>query len=409
MLTSSQIDSTPLAEGRAIRKLRDGDGLFLQIDSKAKGWRFRYRYAGKDSLLSLGPYPAVSPETAREKAAAIRAQLDKGENPAESRRKERDEKWQTTANTFGKVAADYNHARQDKEEKTRERNVRMLKHSARLHSRTLEDISRADVVALCQTFERTGKRETAHRLWSYVGRVYRFAADTWYKGEHPTMNGIGEALQPVKVKNRTAITDLRGVCGLMSCIDAHEGFDLVSANVRNALRLLPRTLVRPGELANAEWSEFDLTGERHAGMPTWVIPLHRMKMRDGNRTDHIVPLAAQAVQILMEQHEVTGYGKYVFVNARSDKRPLSDGALSAALASLGYKGQQHPHGFRRMGKTLIQDVLKLDSELVERQLAHRIGNSVAAAYDASQRLDERRDMLQQYSDLLDRVRDTGKV
>jgi integrase len=405
MLTVQTIEAFPVPEGRAIKKLHDGNGLFLQVDSKSKGWRFRYRHAGKDSLMSLGPYPAVTPEAAREKAAAIRAQLSKGENPAAARRQAKDAQWTAQANTFGVVAANYNRSQAHKSEKTRERNTRMLKHSTRLHGRTLESLTRADILQLLRTFENVGKRETAHRLGIYFGQVFRYARDDWYTGADPTLGGFGKSLTPAGAINRPGLTDPSVVGGLMRCIDAHAGFELVGSNVRNALRLLARTAVSPGELANAEWSEMDLEGAKHAGAPTWVIPLHRMKMKDDNRTDHIVPLSRQAVEILREQFEMTGHGKYVFTNARTDARPLSDGAMGAALERLDYAGQHVPHGFRTTFKTLCQDMLKAESELVERQLAHRVGSSTAGAYDRSQRLPERRQLMQDYSDLLDKLRD----
>jgi integrase len=405
MLTAQTIEAFPIPEGRTIKKLHDGNGLFLQIDSKTKGWRFRYRFAGKDSLMSLGPFPAVSPETAREKAATIRAQLTKGENPAETRRREQDKNWTTQANTFGVVAAAYNRSQAHRSEKTRERCARMFRHSTRLHGRTLESITRADILQLCRTFEKVGKHETAHRLGIYFGQVFRRARDDWYTGADPTLGGFGKSLDAVREIHQPGLTDPRAVGGLMRSIDAPAGFELVGSNVRNALRLLARTAVRPGELANAEWSEIDLDGAKHKGAPTWVIPLHRMKMKDDNRTDHVVPLSRQAAEILQEQFAMTGHSKYVFTNARTESRPLSEGGMSAALLRLEYRGQHVPHGFRTTMKTLCQDVLKVESELVERQLAHRVGSSTAGAYDRSQRLSERRAMMQDYSDLLDKLRD----
>jgi integrase len=409
MLTASAIDSLPVPKDRQIRKFQDGNGLFLQIDSRSKGWRFRYRFAGKDSLMSLGPYPAVSPEAAREQATAIRAQLSKGENPAEARRRSKDAQWTAQANTFGVVAAGFIKSQAHAAEKTRERHARMFRHSSRLHGRTLESLTRPDILALLRTFEQIGKRETAHRLGIFFSQVFRFARDDWYAGPDPTAGGFGKSLAPARAKNRAAITEPRAVGKLMCIVDDTLGLEYLGANVRNALRLIARTFVRPGELANAEWSEFDLDGEHHKGAATWVIPLHRMKIKDDNRTDHIVPLSTQAVEILRAQFELTGHSKYVFTNGRTDARPMSDGAMSAALCRLTYAGEHMPHGFRTTAKTLIQDVLKVESELVERQLAHKVGSGTASAYDKSQRLDERRQMMQAYNNLLDQLRDAGKV
>lgn len=128
-------------------------------------------------------------------------------------------------------------------------------------------------------------------------------------------------------------------------------------------------------------------------------------MRDGNRTDHVVPLSRQVREILRAQQALTGHGKYVFPNARTDARPMTDAALSVALVALGYKDQHVPHGFRTTFKTLSLDVLKAELELIERQLAHKWGTEVQGAYDRAQRLDERRQLMQAYSDLLDKLRD----
>ncbi len=181
----------------------------------------------------------------------------------------------------------------------------------------------------------------------------------------------------------------------------------VTPGVGRALQLMARTVVRPGNIRLAEWAEIDLEGTwpAHDGHPTWVIPLAKMKSRDGNRTDHVVPLSRQAVGLFKAQHELTGHLRWVFPGARSDGVPLSDAALPAALISLGFKDQHVPHGFRTTFKTLAHDVLKAESEVIERQLAHRVGNDVARAYDRSQRLEERRALMQEYSDLLDRLRD----
>jgi integrase len=280
----------------------------------------------------------------------------------------------------------------------------MYRHSRKIHNRAFAQIERAghpDVVPCA----RRCRQASAHRLGIYIAQVFRFARDNGYfKGTDPTLEGFGKSLAPVRTVNRPALTDRGAVGGLMRNVDTWE-FLMMGPTVGRARQLLARTVVRPGELASAEWAEMDLDGQRHEGKPTWVIPLHRMKMRDTNRADHVVPLSRQAVAILKAQHELTGTGKYVFPNERSDTRPMSDTAMSAAMIALGYRDQHCPHGFRATFKTLAHDTLKAESELVERQLAHRVGNDVARGYDRSQRLEERRALMQAYADLLDRLRD----
>ena len=408
-LTVSQVQAVPLTQGKAIRKLQDGGGLFLMVDARSKAWRYRYRFAGKDSLLSLGVYPQVGLERARALATECRAKLAAGENPSEARRKARDDAWLENAKTFGVVAAEYNQSREGAAAATRARCKRMYVHSRKLHGRTFAQIERPDILALCEARGRV-TRETAHRLAMYIGQVFMFARDKgYYKGADPTLGGLGKSLSRAlgtaqRTLHRPGLTDPRAVAALMRVIDDCVWLG-IGVTVSSALRVLARTAVRPGELANAEWTEVDLSGERHDGHPTWVIPLHRMKMRDAARTDHVVPLSRQAVEILTAQHALTGHGKYVFPNERSDARPMTDSAMSAAMISLTYRDQHVPHGFRTTFKTLAQDRLKAESEIVERQLAHRVGSDVAGAYDRSQRLEERRALMQSYSDLLDRLRD----
>lgn len=402
-LTEQEVLIAPLVikgKKKKTRKLNDGRGLFLLIGKSSKGWRFRYQRAGKDALMSLGNYPGVTLEQARKAAEAARTLLSSGGDPQAARQKERDQRWLETSKTFGVAAAEYNAKQTHRTVKTVARYRRLLRYAAKLHSRSFAELDRPTLLQACRALEHVSKNATAHRLGIYFCQVFRFARDEGYfKGVDPTAGGFGKSLKPIKEKHQFALTEPKAVAGLMANIDSWEWLDTgrgVGATVGRALQLLARTVVRPGELAKAEWAEFK--GD------TWVIPLHRMKMQDGNRTDHVVPLSRQAQMIIEAQREVTGHGRYVFPNARTDARPMSDAAMSVALIALGYRREHVPHGFRTTFKTLAQDLLKADSELVERQLAHKVGSDVAGAYDRAQRLDERRELMQQYSDLLDRLR-----
>lgn len=417
ILTAQQCEAQPLAPapGKTL-KLNDGNGLFLLSTDKAKGWRFRYKSAaGKDALLSLGVFPAVSLEEARAAAAAYRSKLGRGEALTDVRRKERTDA-DLQAKTFGEAAAEYNKRREeagDAAAKTLERCRLMFRHSGKLHRRTFAEITRPDILAVCQTLEAAGNRDSAKRLGIWITAVFRHAFDNGYVPRgvvDPTHQGgtIGKSLQPVREEHRPGLTDPKAVGALMRVINFVDwvGAD-VTPTVGTALQLQARTVVRPGNIRFADWAEFDLDGTwpQNDGHPTWVIPLAKMKSQDGNRADHIVPLSTQTVALLRMQHARTGHGKWVFPGYRSDAVPISDAAMSTALRSLGYGDKHTAHGFRTTFRTLASDLLKIDSELLERQLAHRVGNEVSRAYDRSQRLEERRTVMQAYSDLLDRLRD----
>jgi len=412
-LTPEQVKDAPLTEEKAIRKLSDGRGLALQIDSRSKSWRFRYERGGKDALMSFGGYPTVTLAEARLARKAALELLSRGLDPQAERQKERDQKWLETEKTFGVVGAEYNATQAHRAKKTVERCNRMLKHAKKLHNYTFAELERPMLLKECRVFEAAKKYDTASRLGIYFTQVFRFARDQGYfKGVDPTAGGFGKSLESGEETHRPGLTDRKAVGGLMRLIDGWEWLDTsrgtVGATVGRALQFLARVNVRPGkELAQAEWTEFDLDGAdpRNDGQPTWLIPLRRMKkVADGNLCDHVVPLSRQAVAVLRAQHELTGGGKYVFHNARTDKRPMTDAALSAALLALGYRNQHVPHGFRTTFKTLAMDHLKYPEEIVERQLAHKWGSPVRQAYDGVLRIDERRELMQRYSDFLDQLR-----
>jgi integrase len=411
-LTPIDVATAPLADDGRIIKLNDGNGLVLQIDARSKVWRFRFKRAGRDAMMSLGVYPSVTLAQARQKAADAKAMLARGEDPQAVRQRERDQRWLETTKTFGVAAAEYNATQAHRAGKTVQRCERMFRHSAKLHNRAFAELDRPTLLQCCRAIEQAGKHETAHRLGIYLAAVFRYARDEGYfAGADPTLGGFGKSLKPAQEMHHAALVSPAGVGGLMRNVDSWEWLDTgrgpVGATVGRALQILARTAVRAGELRQAEWKEFDMEGRhpRHAGQPTWVIPLHRMKMREDNRRcDHVVPLSRQVVAVLEAQRALTGHGKYVFPNARTDARPMTDAALSVALVALGYKDKHVPHGFRTTFKTLAQDVLKAESELVERQLAHKWGNAIEATYDAVQRLEERRELMQAYSDLLDKLR-----
>lgn len=371
-------------------------------------------------MLSLGAFPAVSLAQARAKAAEYRKALADGAQLTKMRRRERTHEDLQTV-TFGAVALEYNQRRQSgndprgpKDEKTIARDRRNLRYSKRLHRMTFAEIERADILEVCEALAASGRRDTAKRLGGWFSDVFKYAYDKRYASRElpdPTRQGgtIGSSLAVVRSRNRPALIDLNEVGALLRVIDSSEL--LITPTVSRALQLAARTAVRPGNIQNAEWTEFDLDGSwpANAGHPTWVIPRHKMKMKDENRTDHIVPLSRQAVAILRAQQVLSGHLKWVFPGARSDAKPISNMAMSAALISFGYRDKQTAHGFRTVFRTLASDVLKVDSEILERQLAHRVGNEVARAYDRSQRIAERRELMQRYSDLLDKLRAGEKV
>jgi len=373
-------------------KLRDGGGLYLLITpTDAKQWRLRYVIGGRESMLSLGTYPATSLKAARAKRNDLRSALEAGKDPAAERRAER----ANSGNRFETIAREWL-AKQPFATKTLRKAVWTFEDLLfpYIGSRPVSALTPPELLEVFRRLERRGKHETAHRAKQRVGQVIRYAIATGRAERDPTADLRG-ALAPVRVTNRAALTDPREVAQLLRALHGYRGHFIVEA----ALKLAPLVFVRPGELRGAEWTEMDLNAAE------WRIAAHRMKMRRA----HLVPLATQAVEVLREIEPLTGRGRYVFPSPRTAQRPLSDNAITAALRRIGYTGEQMSwHGFRAMASTLLNE-LGFPPDIIELQLAHQERNEVRAAYNRAQRLDERRRMMQAWADYLDGLRTGANV
>lgn len=241
----------------------------------------------------------------------------------------------------------------------------------------------ADVLAALQKVERRGRHETARRLRSTIGSVFRYAVATTRADNGPTFALRGALTTPV-VKPRAAVTDPRAFGALLRAIDGFDGQPTTHA----ALKLMALLFPRPGELRMAEWTEFDLDAA------VWTIPAMRTKMRRVHR----VPLPRQAVPILKALGEVTGNGRLVFPCVRTTARPISENTLNAALRRLGYsKDQATAHGFRATASTLLNESGKWNADAIERQLAHVENNDVRRAYARGEHWAERVQMMTWWS------------
>jgi integrase len=284
MLTPARIAAEPIPAPGKVKKLSDGDSLYLLLTANGRrAWRFKFRFAGKENSLSFGPFPDVPAEVARDRAATAREQLRKGENPAAVKREERESAVTDALMTFGRVGAEYLKLDSTKAKRTADKHQWLFEQLRKFHGRPLSSIQTLEIVQACRMLELSGKNETAHRVAAFAARVYRFATRSGYTTHNPARDLQG-ALKPTIVTSRAGITDPKKFGDLMRDID---GDDYSFPPVRHALRLLARTAVRPGELRAAEWSEIDLDKAE------WTIPAGRMKMR----RPHWVPLSPQAVAI----------------------------------------------------------------------------------------------------------------
>jgi integrase len=370
----------------------DGGGLFLHVTDAGRYWRMKYRYAGKEKLLALGVYPEVGLSEARQRRDAARTVLRGGNDPALVKRDRKVANVLAAGNTFAAIGEEWLKKQKSRmAEATYTKAVWTLSDLVNpwIGHRPVTEIDAPEMLKLLRRIEERGAHETAHRTKQRCAQIFRYAIATGRAKHDPTADLRG-ALAPVVSKSRAAITDPMKVGELLRAIDGYTG-GLVA---KSALRLAPLVFVRPGELRQAEWSEFDLDNA------LWRIPASKMKMRN----EHIVPLPSQAVDILRELQPLTSRSRYVFPGERSTSRPMSENTVNAALRRLGFdKDTMTGHGFRAMASTRLNE-MGWSPDVIERQLAHAERNKVRAAYNRAQYITERNKMMQDWGDYLDSLR-----
>ena len=290
--------------GPKLRKLSDGGGLQLWVQpTGSRLWRLAYRFGGKQKLLALGAYPIVSLKDARQEREDAKRLLFAGIDPSQQRKEEA----QRLGDTFRIVADEYiaKLTKEGRAERTLSKVSWMLSIAyPTLGERSVREIDAPAVLDVLRGVEARGRHETARRLRSTIGSVFRYAIATARADTDPTVALKGALIRPI-VKSRAAIIDPKKLGGLLRAIDGFEG----QPSTHAALKLMPILFPRPGELRAAEWSEFDFDAA------VWKVPASRMKMR----REHRVPLPAQAIAILKNLREITGQGALVFPSAPNRK------------------------------------------------------------------------------------------
>lgn len=387
MLTEAQVRAAR-AQDKPY-KLYDVKGLYLKVvPSGARLWRLKFRRAGKEKLIALGPYPQLSLKRAREKRDALRLQLSAGVDPTARVAALK----LAAADTFAAIATEWLERQRPSFAEATWVKAQWTFHDLLfpfIGSRPIREITAPEILAVCRRLEARGKHETAHRTKQRCGQVFRYAIATGRAERDPSADLRG-ALTPVRVQHHAAIVDPAQIAPLLRALHDYRGQPVTET----ALKLAPLLFVRPGELRKAEWCELDFAAAE------WRIPAARMKMR----TAHVVPLATQAVTLLRELQPVTGRSRYVFPCLRSRERPMSEVAITAALRRMGYAREEMTwHGFRTLASTSLNEQ-GWHPDLIELQLAHQERNEVRAAYNRAQRLAERRQMMQAWADYLDSLR-----
>ena len=373
-------------------KLSDGGGLYIQIEpTGGKLWRYKYRFHGKEKLLALGKYPDVTLQEARKRHSEAREQLAQGIDPSAVKKAQKAAGAERAANSFEVIAQEwFDNWKGGKSESYCSKTIAGLKTDVfpYMGSRPIAEISAPEVLSVLRRIENRGVCETAHRIKGSISTVMRYAISTGraYRDPCPDLRG---ALKSAAVKHMPTLTDPVKVAELLRSIDGYNGGHIVRA----ALRFAPLVFVRPGELRAAKWADIDFDRAE------WRFVTSKTK------TEHLVPLSRQSLEILKNLYLLTGSGEFVFPNVRPG-RPISDATMNRALQTMGYDTADDicPHGFRAMARTLLAERLGFRAEVIEHQLAHKVPDVLGTAYNRTKFLDDRRVMMQRWADYLDELK-----
>tara|TARA_R110002073_G_scaffold336570_1_gene535630 strand:+ start:210 stop:1430 length:1221 start_codon:yes stop_codon:yes gene_type:complete len=376
-------------------KLADGGRLYLWVStSGAKSWRMDYvRPIGKKrATITLGLYPDVSLAQAREQRKQIRTMLADGIDPQQQKIDAEREQELLSNNTFAAIADDYMSRKRNVSPATITNNLRQLKRlNKHIGDMVITEIKPIDVLKACRTAEAQGYYETAIKMRTIAGQVFRYGVQTARCERDVTQDLIG-ALQAPTTKHHPTITDPKELGALLNAIDSYEG----SFEVCTAIKLMPMLFVRSGELRYALWDDFDLDEG------TWTFTPRKTQRRTG--LSLIVPLPAQAIELIREL-SLHARSKYLFPAIHTTVQPMSENTMNQALKRLGYDGtKQTIHGFRATARTLIVEKLKYPENLVEMQLGHNVRDMHGRAYNRTVFLSERADMMNAWADYLDSLK-----
>ena len=404
--------------GKVVTK-NDGGGLTLEAQPSGVGWwRLRYWISGKANRLSVGTYPDVSLADARKRRDGARRAVAAGNNPGEDRKADKaaaalKAEAQALADaglpgpgTFEFVARDWLatvHAGKVSEGHADRTRIRLEQDAFPwLGRRAIAEIEPPELLACLRRVEARGAIETAHRIKDACGQVFRHGVATGACTRNPAAD-LRDAMTPVQTRHHAAIVEPIQVGELLRAIAGYSGHPVTRA----ALGLSALLLLRPGELRHMEWAWIDADA---ALMTVPAEVMKRSKADKANGPPHLVALAPQAVALLDGLRPLTGQGRYVFPALTTSQRCMSENTVRSALRRMGYgNDDMTAHGFRATARTLIAERLAVPAEVIEAQLAHTVGDALGRAYNRTQFNDQRRAMMTQWADYLDRLRDGAVV
>ncbi|MHB2094968.1 tyrosine-type recombinase/integrase [Pantoea dispersa] len=369
-------------------KLSDGGGLYLLVHpGGSRYWRLKYRFSGKEKLLSLGVYPEVPLADARAKRDEAKRLLAAGQDPGEVKQAEKQAQRVAVTNSFEELAQEWHaHKREGWSQGYADDILEYLRKDVFpwIGRRAITDIKTTDMLSVLRKMEQRGVLDKLKKTRQACRQIFTYAVITGRAEQNPVTDLAG-ALKAPKQKHFPHLTaDQLG--DFLRALNGYTG----SRVTQYATRLLMLTGTRTVELRAAEWAEFD------PDKALWQIPAARMKMR----RPHIVPLSSQALALLEELKQLTGRGRFVFPGRNDAGKTMSEASINQVIKRIGYHGKATGHGFRHTMSTILHEQ-GYNTAWIETQLAHADKNTIRGVYNHAQYLEGRRAMLQWYADFLE--------
>ncbi|EDR3942854.1 tyrosine-type recombinase/integrase [Salmonella enterica] len=366
-------------------KLSDGGGLYLLVNPNgSRYWRMKYRYAGKEKLLSIGVYPDVTLAEARDKRTKAKRILAAGDDPSEVKQAEREAKNLAVNNSFELLALEKPNWSSGYADDIMEYLRKDI--FPYIGKKAITDIKPITMLSVLKKMEERGVLDKLKKTRQACRQIFTYAIITG-RAEFNPVTDLAGALKTPKQQHFPHLTPTQ-IGPFIHAVNTYSG----SKVTRIATLLLMYTSVRTIELRASEWTEFDLDND------LWQIPKERMKMR----RPHLVPLSMQVKSLLLELKSITGWGKYVFPGRNDAHKPMSEASINQVIKRIGFAGKVTGHGFRHTMSTILHEK-GFNSAWIEAQLAHADRNTIRGTYNHAQYLDGRRDMLQWYADYLDEL------
>lgn len=378
-----------------VYSLGDGNGLSLIVEPNgSKGWRFRYQFNGKSKMISLGIYPVITLNEAREKRDNARKLVANGVDPSEARKEEKNKVSGQSENTFKKITLEWFNGRKDRwSEGYRDDMMEAFENDVfpYIGERPIAEIKPLELLEVLSIMEKRGVTEKLKKVRQRCGEVWKYAIITG-RAEYNPAPDLASAFIPHQRENYPYLL-ADELPEFLSSVDKYQGSQIV----RTALNILMLTGLRPGELRKSEWSFIDFESR------TWKLPEKIMKM---GRV-HVVPMSDQVISLLRQIQPISGDYQYIFPSRTNHKKHLSEMAINTMIGRMGYRGRATGHGFRHTMSTILHEK-GFNTAWIELQLAHVDKNSIRGTYNHALYLEGRREMMQWYADYIDELRSKKK-